>query len=185
MVDGPFLRKMTPLPFLSLGQRSFPRTERRTRMPWRISMSSLFIGPPRWIELEQSRLRKKISGQPDVIVSSRTNAKFPIVVSRMYAGDDPMAPALMPGFFVWVGHLAIARFQGHIVPMRKGDVQCPHCSAGFRRIELASMRGEPGEYRCPVCNSRLEKMSGITYVAYRLTVPPERAITDARRAVET
>jgi hypothetical protein len=100
MVDGPFLRKMTPLPFLSLGQRSFPRTERRTRMPWRISMSSLFIGPPRWIELEQSRLRKKISGQPDVIVSSRTNAKFPIVVSRMYAGDDPMAPALMPGFFV-------------------------------------------------------------------------------------
>ena len=64
--------------------------------------------------------------------------------------------------------------------MLKGDIQCPRCNAGFRRIELASMRGEPGEYRCPVCDSRLEKMNGITYVAYRLTVLPERAITDAR-----
>ena len=116
-----------------------------------------------------------------MIVPSRTNAKFSIVVSRMYAGDDPRAPALLPGFSLCVGHVAIAGFQGHITPMRKGDVQCPHCRAGFLRIELASMRGEPGEYRCPTCDARLEKMSGITYVAYRLTVPPERAITDAPR----
>jgi transposase-like protein len=61
--------------------------------------------------------------------------------------------------------------------MRKGDVQCPRCSAGFRRIELVSMRGEPDEYRCPVCDARLEKMSGNTYVAYRLTVPPESALS--------
>jgi hypothetical protein len=82
MVDGPFLRKMTPFPFLSLGQRSFPRTERRTLMPCRISISSVFIGQPRWIQLELSRSRKKFFRQPNVIVSSRTKADGP----GFYAG---------------------------------------------------------------------------------------------------
>ena len=61
-----------------------------------------------------------------------------------------------------------------------GSRQCACCRP--RRIELASMRGEPGEYRCPVCDSRLEKMSGITYVAYRLTVP-ESALVNASQAL--
>ena len=82
------------------------------------------------------------------------------------------------GVFRFASALAIAKFRGHITLMRKGDVQCPDCREGFRRIELASMRGEPGEYRCAICDARLEKMSGITYVAYRLTVPPESALVD-------
>src|ERR1700759_4042519 len=35
--------------------------------------------------------------------------------------------------------------------MRRGDVICPQCKAGFRRIELASRKGVAGEYRCPLC----------------------------------
>lgn len=33
--------------------------------------------------------------------------------------------------------------------MRKGDVICPECGAGFHRIELGSRRGTTGEFRCP------------------------------------
>src|SRR5205085_503374 len=35
--------------------------------------------------------------------------------------------------------------------MRKGDVICPECGAGFRRIELGSRRRTVGEFRCPRC----------------------------------
>jgi hypothetical protein len=35
------------------------------------------------------------------------------------------------------------------------------------------MKGEPGEYACLVCGQPLESWSGETYIAYRLTVPPE------------
>jgi ssDNA-binding Zn-finger/Zn-ribbon topoisomerase 1 len=58
--------------------------------------------------------------------------------------------------------------------MKKSDVTCPDCSAGFRRIELSSQEGEPGEYRCPICDELLEVFDGSTEVAYRLTVAPER-----------
>jgi predicted Zn finger-like uncharacterized protein len=63
---------------------------------------------------------------------------------------------------------------GHNPMMRKGDVICPECHAGFRRIELSSRRGIAGEYRCPLCQHVLETFDGSTDVAYRLTVAPEK-----------
>jgi hypothetical protein len=33
--------------------------------------------------------------------------------------------------------------------MKVGDVNCPECNAGFRRIELSSRMGALSEYRCP------------------------------------
>jgi transposase-like protein len=58
--------------------------------------------------------------------------------------------------------------------MRRGDVICPQCKAGFRRIELASRKGVAGEYRCPLCQYLLEVFDGSTDIAYRLTVAPEK-----------
>jgi transposase-like protein len=58
--------------------------------------------------------------------------------------------------------------------MRKGDVICSECGAGFRRIEFGSRRGTAGEFRCPLCNHLLEVFDGSTEVAYRLTVAPEK-----------
>jgi len=58
--------------------------------------------------------------------------------------------------------------------MRRGDVICPQCKAGFRRIELASRPGVAGEYRCPLCHYVLEVFDGTTDIAYRLTVAPEK-----------
>ncbi|WP_225117229.1 zinc-ribbon domain-containing protein [Bradyrhizobium sp. BRP22] len=58
--------------------------------------------------------------------------------------------------------------------MLKSDVQCPRCEAGYRRIEVESLPGRPGEFRCLVCNEVLERYSGTPYVAHRLTVQPEK-----------
>jgi hypothetical protein len=58
--------------------------------------------------------------------------------------------------------------------VRKGDVICTECSAGFRRIELGSRRGTVGEFRCPLCNHLLEAFDGSTEIACRLTVAPEK-----------
>jgi predicted Zn finger-like uncharacterized protein len=60
--------------------------------------------------------------------------------------------------------------------MEKGDITCPKCGAGFRRIELSSVRGERGEFRCPVCNEVLEVRDGSHAVLCRLTVPPSRTL---------
>ena len=62
----------------------------------------------------------------------------------------------------------------HIPAMRKSDVQCPGCSAGYRRIEISSIQGPSGEYRCLTCDHLLETFAGETYVAYRLTVQREK-----------
>ena len=40
--------------------------------------------------------------------------------------------------------------------MKVGDVTCPGCDAGFRRIELSSRVGAPSEYCCPVCNTLID-----------------------------
>jgi hypothetical protein len=45
--------------------------------------------------------------------------------------------------------------------------------AGYRRIEVNSMKGQSGEYRCLICNQLLETFTGETCVAYRLTVQPQ------------
>lgn len=57
--------------------------------------------------------------------------------------------------------------------MRKSDITCPDCAAGYRRIELTSIGGKKGAYRSLVCNRTLEEFDGKTDVAYRLTVQPE------------
>ena len=63
--------------------------------------------------------------------------------------------------------------------MKKDDVTCPECGAGFRRLELTSRSGTPGEYRCPACDAVLEKFDGGVQVAYRLTIQPSiRGIRD-------
>jgi uncharacterized Zn-finger protein len=56
--------------------------------------------------------------------------------------------------------------------MKKGDVTCPHCGAGFRRIELSSEPGTKGEYHCPACSNLLEVFDGSHIVIYRLTIQP-------------
>jgi transposase-like protein len=58
--------------------------------------------------------------------------------------------------------------------MRKSDVICPECSAGYRRIELASRAGTKGGFRCLVCDYLLENFDGSTEIALRLTVQPEK-----------
>lgn len=56
--------------------------------------------------------------------------------------------------------------------MKRDDVTCLECGAGFRRIELVSAPPSKGEYRCPACGQVLERFDGATCVAYRLTVQP-------------
>ena len=60
--------------------------------------------------------------------------------------------------------------------MRKSDVMCPACHAGFQRIELTSVKGPSGNFHCPVCNRAIETLDGSKLIAYRLTVAP---ITEA------
>ena len=49
--------------------------------------------------------------------------------------------------------------------MKKDDVTCPECGAGFRRLELIVAVGTKGEYRCPACDAVLEKFDGSALVA--------------------
>jgi hypothetical protein len=56
--------------------------------------------------------------------------------------------------------------------MKKHDVMCPNCGAGFRRLELSSRPGTEGKYDCPVWETPLEVFDGRTLVAYRLTIQP-------------
>jgi transposase-like protein len=58
--------------------------------------------------------------------------------------------------------------------MRKSDVICPRCKAGYRRIELMTRPGSRGEFRCLLCENILEVFDGSTEVALRLTVQPEK-----------
>ena len=58
--------------------------------------------------------------------------------------------------------------------MRKGDIICPECKAGIRRIELSSQQGHAGEFRCPLRDCILEVSDGSTAILYRLTVAPEK-----------
>jgi transposase-like protein len=58
--------------------------------------------------------------------------------------------------------------------MKKGDIICPECKAGYRRIELATWRGSKGEFRCLLCDHLLEVFDGSSQVAIRLTIQPEK-----------
>jgi hypothetical protein len=67
--------------------------------------------------------------------------------------------------------------------MKKSDIICSKCNAGYRRIELVSAGGPRprGEYRCLLCNHLLEVFDGSTDVAIRLTVQPEKTFESARK----
>ena len=58
--------------------------------------------------------------------------------------------------------------------MKKSDLTCSNCHAGYRRIELTSRPGVKGCYRCLLCDELLEEFDGSTDVAIRLTVQPEK-----------
>ena len=62
--------------------------------------------------------------------------------------------------------------------MKQDDAICPKCGACFRRVELSSLHGTKGEFRCPVCDSVVETFDGSMMVAYRLTVIPGKMIFD-------
>jgi hypothetical protein len=63
--------------------------------------------------------------------------------------------------------------------MKKDDVMCADCGAGFRRLQLSSRSGTKGEYRCPTCNNLIEVLDGDHLVMYRLTVQPSiKALKD-------
>jgi transposase-like protein len=62
--------------------------------------------------------------------------------------------------------------------MKKSDVICPKCNAGYRRIELASMSGTKGEFHCRVCNHLLEVFDGSAEITLRLTVQPEKTFEE-------
>jgi len=72
--------------------------------------------------------------------------------------------------------------QRAIPSMKKSDLTCPVCHAGYRRIELTSQRGAKGEYRCLLCSEVLETFDGSTDVAIRLTVQPEKTFETPLRA---
>jgi len=61
--------------------------------------------------------------------------------------------------------------------MIKSDIMCPHCKAGYRRIELKSKPWIVGEFRCLTCGEALETLDGTANVAFRLTVQPARPRT--------
>lgn len=85
-----------------------------------------------------------------------------------------LTPSLIPKKNVIRSRLeSFARLR-HNSKMKKSDLTCPNCHAGYRRIELTSRPGVKGEYRCLLCNEVLEKFDGSTDVAIRLTVQPER-----------
>jgi hypothetical protein len=48
------------------------------------------------------------------------------------------------------------------------------CSAGYRRIELTSKKGQPSTYHRLICKQPLEVLDGSTVVAYRITVTPAK-----------
>jgi hypothetical protein len=66
--------------------------------------------------------------------------------------------------------------------MKKSDLTCSECGAGYRRIELVSQNGPTGEFRCLTCDHLLEVFDGSTDVALRLTVQPERILNEAAKA---
>jgi DNA-directed RNA polymerase subunit RPC12/RpoP len=68
--------------------------------------------------------------------------------------------------------LGLAAGPSHDRHMKKSDVTCPDCSAGYRRLELETRSGSAGQYRCLICDRVLEVFDGSREIAYRLTVQP-------------
>jgi hypothetical protein len=57
--------------------------------------------------------------------------------------------------------------------MKKTNITCPGCGAGFARIELNAKPSAPqGAYHCPACGQMLEQLPESNFVGYRMTVSP-------------
>lgn len=56
--------------------------------------------------------------------------------------------------------------------MKKNDVTCSACGAGFRRLQLTTPPPNTGEYRCPACDEVVETFDGRAFIAYRMTIQP-------------
>jgi transposase-like protein len=82
------------------------------------------------------------------------------------------------GVLMRIAVLAVGtmRAECYLLDMRKSDVTCPACKAGYRRIEVNSGKPTTGEYRCLLCDHVLEVFDGSTEVAIRLTVQPEKIL---------
>jgi len=65
--------------------------------------------------------------------------------------------------------------------MKKSDMTCSKCGAGFQRLELEAVSVLPsnGEFRCPICDEFVERFNGNKVVAYRLAMRP--STKDMRR----
>jgi hypothetical protein len=70
--------------------------------------------------------------------------------------------------------LANARFPTHIPAHVEIRCHLSQCSAGYRRIALASRKGTQGEYRCLLCDHVIEVFDGSFEIALRLTIQPEK-----------
>jgi hypothetical protein len=68
--------------------------------------------------------------------------------------------------------------------MRKSDLTCPDCNAGYRRVELTSKKGLRGEFHCLACDHVLETLDGCTEIAIRLTVQPSRLFPDRNPSIK-
>jgi hypothetical protein len=57
--------------------------------------------------------------------------------------------------------------------MKKTDVTCSECGAGFVRVEIDATANAPqGAYHCSACGHLLEQFLDGKIVAYRMTVRP-------------
>jgi hypothetical protein len=89
----------------------------------------------------------------------------PSMVRQPLATDRKRTPNLN-----WLAY----GFRAFIRSMKKSDVQCLDCGAGYRRIQLDSRPGKVGQCRCLVCGRLLGTFDGAHEVAYRIVVTPER-----------
>ena len=90
------------------------------------------------------------------------------VVSRRLI---PPMPRSLRGLLRYARPLGPGAFR-RTPDMRKSDVTCPECNAGYRRIELTSRPGTQVEFRCLWCDH--EVSDGSTEIALRLTVQPKQ-----------
>jgi uncharacterized Zn finger protein len=67
--------------------------------------------------------------------------------------------------------------------MKKSDITCPKCHAGYRRVELVSKKGTEGVFRCLLCDHVLEVFDGSADIAIRLTVQPEKTFNGGDKPV--
>lgn len=97
-------------------------------------------------------------------------------MSRVAAEPLSAMELVGPGTKCYISWASAALKQRNSHSMKKDDAICPKCGAGFRRVELTSMNGTRGDFRCPVCDFILETSDGSTEVAYRLTIVPSRIL---------